>query len=59
LGDDDVAIVNVNQLKPYQSNEKFVVSIGATTVDCNKKALPRKGSSNTPRNMVSSSGKCK
>ncbi len=52
LGDDDVAIINVNKLKPYQSNEKIVISIGAIIVHCNKKALPRKGRSNIPRNMV-------
>jgi len=52
FGDDDVAIVNVNKLKPYQSNGKIVISIGATILHCDKKALPRKGSSNIPRNMV-------
>jgi hypothetical protein len=58
LGDDDVAILDVNKLKPYQSNEKIVTSIGATIVHCNKKALPRKGSSNVLRNMVYSLRRC-
>jgi len=58
LGDDDVAIIDVNKLKPYQSNEKIVISIGATIEHCNKKALPRKSSSNITRNMVYSLRRC-
>jgi hypothetical protein len=58
LGDDDVAIVDVNTLKPYQYSEKVVISIRATIVHCNKKALPRKGSFNIPRNMVYSLRRC-